>query len=227
MRRIDQRAGGVRRGGRVLPAALAAAALCASAAACSSSVSGQGSFGAGSSGTPIAGRSAHEILDSAQQVSASARSVRMKGVDYESGTKYTVDLRIAGDKTCKGTVAIGSESATNLVIVDGTLYYSTDKGKSYKKGDSDASASKVAIMFCSRKALAEILKPAAGVQKKGTGTVDGQKIVTVIKDGAQLAIKDDSGSPFLVDFTDPSKDKSDLHFSDWNQPVSVHKPSTS
>lgn len=196
-------------------------------AACSHTVEGRGSFGAAGSGKRLSDRSATQILRAASMAAGAATSVHITGTDYEDGTKYTVDLNIGGDKTCKGTVAIGNEGPTDLIIVRGHLYYSVDSGKHYRRGSDKVTASKQAILMCSRKALRAIVSPGSSVRKKGTGTVDGQRAVTVTDADAEVTIRDDAGAPYLLEFATPKQDKTDLHFSDWNEPVTVRKPKTS
>lgn len=205
--------------------AVAVVGLGAGAAGCSSTVDGTGSFGAAGTGTPLSDKSAKDILAAAGAVADTITSVHVTGVDYQDDTKYTVDLQVGGDKTCKGTVAIATQDPTDLIILDGHLYYSVDKGKSYKRGSDTADASKQAISTCSQDSLRAIVKAGPSVSKKSTGTVEGQKAVTVINSGAEVTIKDDSGAPYLLEFKTPKAKKvTDLHFSDWNKPVSVEKP---
>lgn len=210
---------------RSMATLVALAAVSAGIAGCSSKVDGTGSFGAAGGGQPLSSKSAQEILSAAGAVANTATAVHVTGVNYVGDTKYDVDLQVGGDKTCKGTVAINNEDPTTLVILDGHLYYSVDKGKSFKRGSDDADASKQAISTCSQDSLRAMVKPGSAVTKKGTSTVEGQKAVTIVNSGTEVTIKDDSGSPFVLEFSTPKeKHKTDLHFSDWNKPVSVEKP---
>jgi hypothetical protein len=197
--------------------------------------------GSGSSGE--AGKSAKQIVQDAIKTAQTAHSVRMSGSIPGPTSSLSIDLQAAKPSSATGTISLGG---TNVRIVRNgdTVYANGDRAfwtrllgaaaaKAYTGRWLKTSASQSNFAGIARLTDISQYFNAAGplsrgtLEKKGTTTYNGQKVIVVVdngKNGGTFYVAA-SGTPYPVAILGGSGSRTGaIRFSDWNQPVNVSPP---
>jgi hypothetical protein len=234
-----------------VPAALIAAALIAGTAACSGS-SSQSAASASAAGTaaatsasptadPLASTSANQVVTTALNNLKSATGVHISGTLSSSGQTISLDLALAQDKGCSGSMSLKGKGSFELIYLNKNLWMKPDdqfyknvgagsalsllSGK-WLKPSSNSGMSDFAT-FCTVSGLAgSFSNSVPGGVTKAVGTpINGQPTVE-IKDTAHSAAMyvSDTATPEVLRITASGSGGGQLDFSGYGAPATISAP---
>ena len=196
--------------------------------------------GSGSSGE--AGKSAKQIVQDAVANAQAASSVRMSGSIPAQNGSLVLDLQVEKPSSATGTISLAG-THVRIVRIGDTVYVNGDAAfwrkllgaaaaKRFAGHWLKASASQSNLAGFAR--LTDINQYFNGtvasrgtLEKKGTTTYNGQKVIAIVdngKGGATFYVAA-SGKPYPVAILGGSGSKAGaIRFSDWNAKVAVTPP---
>lgn len=220
---------------RTVLACTAVSAICLTAAGC------------GSSGDPLAGLTAKQVLSKAVGDLKAAPSFRMAGAVNENG-RISVDLTYKRGTGCEGTLGLGSQGSVYLLVIHTTAWFKPDQaywtsvagsaapsviavvGGKYLKGTVAGSngASGLAHL-CDANSLASSFTSPKDIAKGATTTINGQQALA-LKDPAKSSTMyvTNTGSPQILRVTSTQSGNSGrVDFTGYGNPVTLTPPPAS
>jgi hypothetical protein len=184
-------------------------------------------------------KSAKQIVQDAVKTAQAAHSVRMSG---SIPGPLVVDLQVAKPSSATGTVSLQGTNV-KLVRIGNTVYVNGDRafwtrflgaaaakryaGRWLKTSASQSSFAGIARLTDINQFFNGTTASRGTLEKKGTTTYNGQKVIAIVdngKGGATFYVAA-SGKPYPVAIVGGTGSKAGaIRFSDWNQPVSVSPP---
>jgi hypothetical protein len=90
---------------------------------------------------PFAGQTAHQIITAATAAMSSAHSMKVSGTMKESGSAMSLDLFMVKGVGCQGSIDMGSQGGTTIVVLGTTAWEKLDKATLVKAVGAAAAAS--------------------------------------------------------------------------------------
>lgn len=184
--------------------------------------SGKGGGQASSSQAAESTKSASQIMADMQKVTGAASSVHAQGTI----NGQQLNLVLTRDGKSGGTVGTAANPQKIVVLSASEVYGATKQSnmKFVRLDQSDART--VAQTYAMSALVTKVLTPSGAVNKNGTATVGGQKVVVLksAKTGGILDIADDAAHPYPVRLTNARAGQ--LNYSKWNQPAKITAPPT-
>jgi hypothetical protein len=224
----------VRRGRRMLMAAVVLTAAGIGAAAC-------GTTSSSTPSTPLAGLSADQIATKAIANLKAATTVRVSGDVSGSGQTYGLDLTLVRAQGCTGTMSQQGTGSFTLVAIGKAVWIKPDRQFWKRVGGSDPAVLKLLLgkymkvkatsqlgslsAFCGPSQLAGTFghNTPAGLTEGKTSTIAGQQTLQIkdTGDSATLYVSD-TAKPLIVEIAGGSQGT--LTFSDYNSTVKLTAP---
>lgn len=167
-------------------------------------------------------RSASQIMADVQKVTGAASSVQVQGTI----NGQQLNLVLTKDGKSGGTVGTAGDPQ-KIVVLSPSEVYGATKQSSMKFVRLDQSdAQKVAQTYVMSALVTTVLQPTGTVNKTGSDTVNGQKVVVLksAKTGGTLDIADDAAHPYPIRLTNANAGQ--INYSKWNQPATITAPPT-
>lgn len=221
----------------LVPAALALAAGCGGLGT-SSGAPASASASPSVHGNGVAKLRGTEILKQAAKVSATARSVRIRGKISEEGDVIALNLRIAGPKAAAGTMIMNGQRM-GLIRLGPVAYIKGDarfwnaaggpnavtmfSGKYLKTAANDKDFKDLMSLTIASKVFAELTKPEGEVTKGAAARVNGLPAITLLDGtGGKLYVAT-VGRPYVLRISDG---KNKLDFFDYNKTMTIRPPAS-
>jgi hypothetical protein len=198
-------------------------------AGCGGGSDGDSSSGGGgttkssnTTGAAESAKSASQIMADVQKVTAAASSVQVQGVI----NGQQLNLVLTRDGKSGGTVGTASDPQKIVVMSPSEVYGATKESNMKFVRLDQSDAQKVAQTYVMSALVTTVLTPTGAVNKTGTDTVNGQKVVVLksAKTGGTLDIVDDAAHPYPIRLTNANAGQ--LNYSKWNQPATITAPPT-
>lgn len=200
--------------------------------------------GCGSSSTNgVESKSPAEIVSAAQKAAEEAKSVHVTGSVSSAGTKLAINLKILQGTGAEGTISEGPLSF-DLIRVGDSVYLKGSaafyehfaggeaakllQGRWLKAPATRGEFAPLGSLTDIPQLLTTVIGQHGSLQKRGTSTVDGKKVVAVrdANTGGVLYVAT-TGKPYPIQLTKTGGTGGKVTFESWGAPVSIAAPSDS